>query len=273
MEITSFNHAAVAYEDAKHPMHPGEHVVVVYKYKINSKKFLRLQQALDTRYPDLKWTEDDSNYYLRLRTCKALAIANYVDEIVNKLLSTNISESKSRKTLKESQIEVLNLSSLANFIYAYGNDLRVLHLNVKGGNFKSVHEALNSLYNEIFDAYDTVAELAISRNEKVKNPSTVVSIIKPLEARVFSCEEATSIAREEGLKVLDAICSIDGYGRAVQAALDDIIVSLDKTLNYIFARWSEAADAEEPSEGESFAYRGMFDSYSGEYQNEINRVL
>ena len=79
-----------------------------------------------------------------------------------------VTKSKSRKTLKESQIEALNLSSLADLIYAYGNDLRVLHLNVKGEGFKSIHEALNELYDDVFEAYDAVAELAIARGEKVK---------------------------------------------------------------------------------------------------------
>lgn len=168
---------------------------------------------------------------------------------------------KSRKTLKESQIEALNLSSLADLIYAYGNDLRVLHLNVKGADFKSVHEALNELYDEVFDAYDTVAELAIARGEKVKNPSTVVSIIKPLEVGAFNCEEAIVIAREEGLKVLDAVCSIEGYDRAVQASLDEIIVNLDKILNYIFSRWTVAV----PAEDEPFDFDGILDEPTEEY--------
>ena len=172
-----------------------------------------------------------------------------------------VTKSKSRKTLKESQIEALNLSSLADLIYAYGNDLRVLHLNVKGADFKPVHEALNELYDEVFDAYDTVAELAIARGEKVKNPSTVVSIIKPLEARDFNCEETIVIAREEGLTVLDAVCSIEGYDRAVQASLDEIIVNLDKTLNYIFSRWTEAV----PAEDEPFDFDGILDEPTEEY--------
>ena len=170
---------------------------------------------------------------------------------------------KSRKTLKESQIEALNLSSLADLIYAYGNDLRVLHLNVKGAGFKSVHEALNELYDDVFEAYDAVAELAIARGENVKNPSTVVSIIKPLEARPFYREEAIVIAREEGLKVLDAVCSIEGYDKAVQPVLDDIIVKLDKTLNYIFSRWSVAVDAED--EDETFDFDGILDEPTEKY--------
>ena len=174
-----------------------------------------------------------------------------------------ITKSKSRKTLKESQIEALNLSSLADLIYAYGNDLRVLHLNVSGAGFRSVHEALNELYDDVFEAYDAVAELAIARGEKVKNPSTVVSIIKPLEARVFSREEAIAIAREEGLKVLDAVCSIEGYDKAVQPVLDDIIVNLDKTLNYIFSRWS--ADTEDEEEEETFDFDGILDEPTEEY--------
>lgn len=176
-------------------------------------------------------------------------------------LCMRITKSKSRKTLKESQIEALNLSSLADLLYAFGNDLRVIHLNVKGVDFKSVHEALNELYDEVFDAYDTVAELAIARGEKVKNPSTVVSIIKPLEARDFNCEEAIVIAREEGLKVLDAVCSIEGYDRAVQASLDEIIVNLDKTLNYIFSRWTVAV----PAEDEPFDFDGILDEPAEEY--------
>lgn len=172
---------------------------------------------------------------------------------------------KSRKTLKESQIEALNLSSLADLIYAYGNDLRVLHLNVKGAGFKSVHEALNELYDDVFEAYDAVAELAIARGENVKNPSTVVSIIKPLEARPFYREEAIVIAREEGLKVLDAVCSIEGYDKAVQPVLDDIIVKLDKTLNYIFSRWSVAVDAEDEDEDETFDFDGILDEPTEEY--------
>ena len=181
-------------------------------------------------------------------------------------LYMRVTKSKSRKTLKESQIEALNLSSLADLIYAYGNDLRVLHLNVKGEGFKSIHEALNELYDDVFEAYDAVAELAIARGEKVKNPSTVVSIIKPLEARAFNREEAIAIAREEGLKVLDAVCSIEGYDKAVQPVLDDIIVNLDKTLNYIFSRWSDAEDVEDvEGEDETFDFDGILDEPTEEY--------
>ena len=181
-------------------------------------------------------------------------------------LYMRVTKSKSRKTLKESQIEALNLSSLADLIYAYGNDLRVLHLNVKGEGFKSIHEALNELYDDVFEAYDAVAELAIARGEKVKNPSTVVSIIKPLEARAFNREEAIAIAREEGLKVLDAVCSIEGYDKAVQPVLDDIIVNLDKTLNYIFSRWSDVEDVEDvEGEEETFDFDGILDEPTEEY--------
>ena len=159
---------------------------------------------------------------------------------------TSVSESsrctKRGKSLKESSVEALNLSSLADLIYAYGNDLRILHLYVKGSEFKTVHETLNTLYDDVFEAYDTVAELAIARNELVKNPSTVVSIIKPLDAKTFDCKEALEIARNEGLKVLDAICSIEGYDKAVQPALDNIIVKLDKTLNYILKNWTNVSN-------------------------------
>ena len=190
------------------------------------------------------------------------SIENFLPVVATNLCMRVI-KSKSRKTLKESQIEALNLSSLADLIYAYGNDLRVLHLNVSGAGFRSVHEALNELYDDVFEAYDAVAELAIARGEKVKNPSTVVSIIKPLEARDFSREEAIAIAREEGLKVLDAVCSIEGYDKAVQPVLDDIIVNLDKTLNYIFSRWSVADDNEETEE--TFDFDGILDEPTEEY--------
>ena len=58
-----------------------------------------------------------------------------------------VTKSKSRKTLKESQIEALNLSSLADLIYAYGNDLRVLHLNVKGEEQQQSHLREKELWN------------------------------------------------------------------------------------------------------------------------------
>ena len=82
-----------------------------------------------------------------------------------------------------------------------------------------------------------------------------------MEARAFSREEAIAIAREEGLKVLDAVCSIEGYDKAVQPVLDDIIVNLDKTLNYIFSRWSVDTEDEE----ETFDFDGILDEPTEEY--------
>lgn len=133
-----------------------------------------------------------------------------------------------------------SLADIATELYNFGNDIRVLHLYAAGKNFMEYHKKLNELYDEVFKAYDEVAELAISKGEKVLNPSSQSSFsnisYKPLDPANYSSEQITQEVLNRGNKVLDALKNHKDYEGFIVSKLDDITGKLDKLINYIFKR-------------------------------------
>lgn len=131
-----------------------------------------------------------------------------------------------------------SLADIATELYNFGNDIRVLHLYAAGKNFMEYHKKLNELYDEVFKAYDEVAELAISKGEKVPNPSShsAFSSYKPLDPANYSSEQISQEVLNRGNKVLDALKNHRDYEGFVVSKLDDITGKLDKLINYIFKR-------------------------------------
>ena len=131
-----------------------------------------------------------------------------------------------------------SLADIATELYNFGNDIRILHLYAAGKNFMEYHKKLNELYDEVFKAYDEVAELAISKGEKVPNPSShsAFSSYKPLDPADYSSEQISQEVLNRGNKVLDALKNHRDYEGFVVSKLDDITGKLDKLINYIFKR-------------------------------------
>lgn len=131
-----------------------------------------------------------------------------------------------------------SLADIATELYNFGNDIRILHLYAAGKNFMEYHKKLNELYDEVFEAYDDVAELAISKGEKVPNPSShsAFSSYKPLDPKDYSSEQISQEVLSRGNKVLDTLKHHRDYEGFVVSKLDDITGKLDKLINYIFKR-------------------------------------
>ncbi|EEX48753.1 Dps family protein [Jonquetella anthropi] len=87
---------------------------------------------------------------------------------------------------------------LANLVV--GNiKLHNLHWNVKGFAFKQVHEYLESLYDEVFEKMDEVAELQKMKGEFPKasvKQSLELASVKELEDKSWDVKEAVTIALE-----------------------------------------------------------------------------
>lgn len=131
-----------------------------------------------------------------------------------------------------------SLADIATELYNFGNDIRILHLYAAGKNFMEYHKKLNELYDEVFKAYDEIAELAISKGEKVPNPSShsAFSSYKPLDPKDYSSEQISQEVLNRGNKVLDTLKHHKDYEGFVVSKLDDITGKLDKLINYIFKR-------------------------------------
>lgn len=87
---------------------------------------------------------------------------------------------------------------LANLVV--GNiKLHNLHWNMKGFAFKQVHEYLESLYDEVFEKMDEVAELQKMKGEFPKasvKQSLELASVKELEDKSWDVKEAVTIALE-----------------------------------------------------------------------------
>ena len=131
-----------------------------------------------------------------------------------------------------------SLADIATELYNFGNDIRILHLYATGKNFMEYHKKLNELYDEVFKAYDEIAELAISKGEKVPNPSShsAFSSYKPLDPKDYSSEQISQEVLNRGNKVLDTLKHHKDYEGFVVSKLDDITGKFDKLINYIFKR-------------------------------------
>lgn len=131
----------------------------------------------------------------------------------------------------------LKISLIASYLYAFGNDVRLMHLYTTGKEFLPYHEQLNELYDVLFDSYDMCAEHAISLGEKIINPANVLdecSDWKPLEGEEFSIEQICKEINERGNKMLENLKNIDSYESFIQSDIDGAVSSIDKIVNYIF---------------------------------------
>lgn len=133
----------------------------------------------------------------------------------------------------------VTLSDIASYLYAFGNDVRILHLYTTGTEFIPYHEMLNDLYSIVFDAFDSCAEMAISYGEKIKNPSLLPETWKPLGGEKFTPEKICKEVNDRGNRILGTITSIKEYESFTQSRVDDFAAEIDKLVNYIFKQSSK----------------------------------
>ena len=134
----------------------------------------------------------------------------------------------------------MKLSKLGEYVYLFGNDLRMLHLLAKGEEFLSVHAELEELYDIIFDLYDFVCESAIAHGEEITNHSNLVNKITDwnvIQSQEFSMNDIYEYVIENGKFILQQIeeCGAN-YESYVQSGLDDFAKDADKIINYKFSR-------------------------------------
>lgn len=135
-----------------------------------------------------------------------------------------------------------SISELAAVLYAFGNDVRLLHLYTSGVEFIPYHEKLNELYDILFDAYDTCAEIGIAHDEKIVNPAKVLEVCTdwaPIEDDKFTAEDIIKEVTERGNTILDNIKNVKEYESFVQSKIDDFSGEIDKIVNYIFKQSAE----------------------------------
>lgn len=143
------------------------------------------------------------------------------------------------KSIKDKNTK--SLAELALYVYAFGNDVRTLHLHTTGHNFISIHESLNELYDVLFEAFDNFAEMAISHNETVQNPTNIKDNIEwePLECKDFNSDDICKIINEKGNMLINNILNIKEYEPFVQSKVDEYSSEIDKIVNYIFKQISK----------------------------------
>lgn len=128
--------------------------------------------------------------------------------------------------------------------------LHNIHWNVVGPYFVSVHEYTEKLYDEVFEAYDAVAELLKMRG---KTPLSTMkayldrATLEEVEPRAFDCCEAVAMVEADMQKMLDLAVEIrneaaeaDDY--AVQGMFEGYIAGFTKELWFLRAMQSKTVE-------------------------------
>ena len=135
------------------------------------------------------------------------------------------------------------LSYLSSYIYLFGNDIRLLHLYTKGKNFIEIHELLNELYDVCFDYYDVFAEMAITHNEIIPNPTDILLedniAWNPILGNNFSSDDIKNYVFDKGNEIIKFADNITEYENFVTSKIDEFNYELDSLVNYKFARISD----------------------------------
>lgn len=131
-----------------------------------------------------------------------------------------------------------SIAELAAYVYAFGNDVRMLHLCAVGENFVEIHEKLNDLYDVLFDAFDSFAEMAVSHGESIENPTNIKDKIdwEPVEFDKYDTDKICKFVNEKGNLVINVILNVKEYEPFIQSKIDEFSGEIDKLVNYIFKR-------------------------------------
>ena len=132
----------------------------------------------------------------------------------------------------------MKLSELANYLYLFGNVVRMLHLLSNGEEFLTIHAELEDIYNICFDFYDFACESAISNGESIINPSTIINNVawNPIVGDRFDQRAIVEYVNSMGSYILGCVKQVTEYASWTQSKIDEFSSELDKIINYKFAR-------------------------------------
>lgn len=121
--------------------------------------------------------------------------------------------------------------------------LHNLHWNVTGHYFKPLHEMTESIYDEVFEAFDSVAEIMKMKGEmplSTMSEYLAVSTIKEVPAKGFSAHEVVAMI-EEDMKVMNELAleirkeAIESDEFEVQSMFEGFVAGFSKQLWFIRA--------------------------------------
>ncbi len=117
----------------------------------------------------------------------------------------------------------MNFEQLVRYTLEYNNQLRYFHWQTESF---AQHEALGKLYDELTASLDTLVEIWIGRNGKIKVDQGSVELVDytNVEAVIESAESLRS-AYEDFAKTMNFI--------DVQDQIDDVVKSLNQAI-YLF---------------------------------------
>ena len=121
--------------------------------------------------------------------------------------------------------------------------LHNLHWNVTGHYFKPLHEMTESIYDEVFEAFDSVAEIMKMKGEmplSTMSEYLAVATIKEVPAKAFSAHEVVAMI-EEDMKLMNELAleirkeAIESDEFEVQSMFEGFVAGFSKQLWFIRA--------------------------------------
>lgn len=129
-----------------------------------------------------------------------------------------------------------NYSTAYYSAVALANDMKHIHTHAKGTLFDNIHNICNEYYEKANEDADTLAELAIEKEEAIMNPSYLLDGLdyKPTNYSRYSFELAMHTVMdciEKYLKVLNDLRN-KTLDTSVQSLLDDMMRYWKKEKDY-----------------------------------------
>ena len=121
--------------------------------------------------------------------------------------------------------------------------LHNLHWNVTGHYFKPLHEMTESIYDEVFEAFDSVAEIMKMKGKmslSTMSEYLAVATIKEVPAKAFSAHEVVAMI-EEDMKLMNELAleirkdALESDDFEVQSMFEGFVAGFSKQLWFIHA--------------------------------------
>ena len=129
-----------------------------------------------------------------------------------------------------------NYSTAYYSAVALANDMKHIHTHAKGALFDNIHAICNEYYEKANEKADTLAELALEKNEPILNPSLATSMVdyKPTNFNAYDFENAMYASKGSILMFLKALGELRNETKdtSVQSLLDDIMRYWKKEIYY-----------------------------------------
>lgn len=129
-----------------------------------------------------------------------------------------------------------NYSTAYYSAVALANDMKHIHTHAKGKLFDNIHNICNEYYEKANEEADTLAELAIEKEETILNPSYLFDGLnyKPTNYSRYDFELAMVTARDCIEKYLKVLANLRNKTNdpSVQSLLDDMVRYWKKEKDY-----------------------------------------